>query len=264
MLTKLNEGRISLGMITFGTDPNWLEILAYAGLDYVKIDMMLTPLDWNDARHMVNAARAAGISSIIRLQSNPWERTNYPFGQDALRALAIGADGVYISLNTADEVKELINTGKDWHRKIHVIPFTPNDFEDRKKEIIESTIVSPLLESKVALDNLEEIMAVEGLKIAFLGISDLARAHGYAFDYEHPEVWKLVDKAVKLGEKHGVIVGGNTGYAFRDFESVAKRVRRLYEHGLRIITIQSPEFLLQTALSKLKEAIENEVPIQVL
>ncbi|MDY0039814.1 MAG: aldolase/citrate lyase family protein [Desulforhabdus sp.] len=261
MWTKLNEGKVALGMITFGTEPNWIEIMAHAGLNFVKIDMMLTSIDWNDARHIVNAARAVGISTNIRLQSNPWAKAgNSTVGMDALRALAIGADGVYASLNTVDEIRELVSTGTDWHRKIHIIPFTASGYQDVKKEIIENTAVFPLIESMDAINNLEEIMSIEGLRLINLGISDLSVVHGHAFDYDHPAVWKLIDRAVKLGEKHKVIVGCNTGYAYRTFESVAKRVKALCEHGVRMITIQTPEFLLQTALHLLKEAIKKEVP----
>ncbi len=263
MLTKLNEGKVSFGMMTLSNDPNWIEIMAYAGLDCVWIDMMLSPIDWNDARHLVNAARAAGISPIIRLQANPWDSRNESAGMNALRALAIGADGVKLSCNTANEARQIISAGKDWHRKIHIIPFTPNDFEDHKKEIIENRVIIPGPESQEGWDNLEEIMAVEGMKFFFCGMSDTSRVIGHPFDYEHPDVWNLVDKAVKLAEKYGIIVGANTGYAAaRDIESVAKRIKRLCDHGIRMILIQSPEFLLQTALSELREAIKNEVPGQ--
>jgi 2-keto-3-deoxy-L-rhamnonate aldolase RhmA len=263
MLTKLNEGKVSLGMITFGNDPNWIEIMAYTGIDHVWIDMMLTPTDWNDARHLVNAARAAGITPIIRLPANPWDTRNDIVGINALRAFAIGADGVKLSYSTVDEVRQIMSAGKDWHQKVHIIPFTRNDFKDREKEIIEDRVIIPGPESQEGWDNSEEVMAIEGMKFFFCGLSDTSRDIGHPFDYEHPAVWKLLDKAVKSAEKYGLIVGANTGYGSRDITSVAKRIKRLCDHGIREIIIQSPEFLLQTALTELREAIKNEIPGQV-
>jgi 2-keto-3-deoxy-L-rhamnonate aldolase RhmA len=257
---KIDKGDLSLGMITFGTDPNWLEILAYIGFDHIKIDMMLTPIDWNDARHLVNAAHASGINAIIRLQSNPWIKDNPTLGQDALRALAIGADGVYVSVNSSKEVEELLEVKRDWHRKMHLFPYLLDDHEEIKNQLIEETIVFPLIESEHALDNIEEIMSIPELKIVGIGVGDISRILGVPFDFNNDKVWAVINDIVQMGKKYGVHISTNTGYDRSSLEQTANRIKNLHDHGINIITVQSPEFFLQMTLRELKARIKAKVP----
>lgn len=260
MIQNLESGKMSLGCLTFSNDPNWVEVMALAGLNHVTLDMMLTPMDWDNVRHLSNAARAAGIATMVRLESNPWDGGNATVAQQTLRALALGVDGVRVSLDSVDEIKQLIETGKDWHRKIHLMPFDQSTYKEYKADVERNTLIEPILESSGALEHIDEIVKIPDLRIISIGVSDAARCMGYPFDYENPEVWKFLDHAVKAAHDNGLWIQGNIGYGFRTLEDIAERVKRLYEHGFDAITLQGGEFILQVAIQELLAKVKTKIP----
>jgi len=239
---------MALGCLTSTGSANIPEVLAFAGLDWFQIDHMFTEIDWVTTSHMVRAAKLSGITPIVRVSNDPWvssSGTNPSLYANTLRALGVGAEGVCASISTAEEARAFVDLGKDWHRGIHIMSFTRETFPAHAARVAENTVMIPLVESLQGLDQIEEIMAVPGLRVITVGVSDISKELGYAFDYEHDAVWRVVDRFVATAEKHGVVVGANTGYEFRTAEEKAKRIARLHQHGIRVIHIQTAEFLLQ-------------------
>ncbi|WCM53232.1 4-hydroxy-2-oxoheptanedioate aldolase [Pseudomonas sp. WJP1] len=68
-------------------------------------------------------------------------------------------------------------------------------------------------ESRVALENLEAICAVEGVHGIFIGPADLAASMGHRGHPEHPEVQQAIDKAIRTIVASGKAAGTLTGDA---------------------------------------------------
>jgi len=249
LLDKIKEKKLSLGLVEVLDSPEAVETLAFAGMDWVCIDMMFTSTDWNRAAHMVRAARAAGTTPLIRVPCNPWatKGNDLHLAVDITRAFGINATGVVFSPNTTREVEIAIEVGKDWHHSIHIVRFADavNKFTKTEEEIAAETVVMPLIEGEDSVRNVADLLSVDGLKTACLAITDASRMLGHPLQYEHPEVWRWIDKAANAAEKHGVVLGGNTGYQFQTAVDIAKRIKRLYDHGIRIVLIQTSGALLQ-------------------
>ena len=47
---------------------------------------------------------------------------------------------------------------------------------------------------------IDEILAIEGVRIVMLAMTDLSKALGHPFQYEHPEVWEALDSIVKKAD----------------------------------------------------------------
>jgi 2-keto-3-deoxy-L-rhamnonate aldolase RhmA len=264
LLEAVKAKRLSLGVLEVTASPEMVEVLAYAGFDWVVIDLMFESTDWTLAANMVRAAKAWGITPLIRVPSNPWVQEEDPhILVDITRALGIGATGVTLSVNTPDIVAKALEVCKEWHRNIHIMPFAEDmrKYAQVQKKMAEDTLLIPLLESQQALQNMEEICKVHGLKAFNVAISDVSRMIGHSFDYEHPEVWKVVDKAANLAEKYNLYLGGNTGYQFQDPVSIAKRIKRLYDHGVRRVTVQTTGALFQFFCQSIIKATRAELGI---
>jgi 4-hydroxy-2-oxoheptanedioate aldolase len=67
----------------------------------------------------------------------------------------------------------------------------------------------PLLESQLALDKLDEILAVPGLRAVFLGMGDLSVILGHPNDYTHPDLTAFIADTVARAAKHDVAVFAN-------------------------------------------------------
>ncbi len=248
LIEAMKAKRLSLGILEVTASPEVVETLAYAGFDWVCIDLMFESTDWSLAANMVRAAKAWGISPLIRVPSNPWAAGEDPHVLvDITRALGIGATGVAVSVDTPQIVEKAVEVCKEWHRNIHVMPFAEDmrKYAEVQKKMAEKTLLVPLLESEGSLKNMEEICKVPGLKAICIAISDASRILGHPFDYEHPDVWRVVDQAARLAEKYDLYLMGNTGYQFQDAESIAKRIKRLYDHGVQMVLVQSTGSLLQ-------------------
>ena len=54
------------------SSPELIEVLAYAGFDFVFVDQMQTGVDWGGLANMVRAARGSEMAVIARVENDPW------------------------------------------------------------------------------------------------------------------------------------------------------------------------------------------------
>ena len=143
-------------------------------------DMMFTAHDWDNIAHLVRAARGTGISPMIRVQAFPWATgTDRRTVSDAARALALGATAVTVSVGSKEEVRELMGLRDDWHRLIHLRRFsTAEDFPEYNDRTREGTLVVPTVESEGGLRDLDEILAIDGVRLVWLAAGDVTKILG--------------------------------------------------------------------------------------
>jgi hypothetical protein len=81
-----------------------------------------------------------------------------------------------------------------------------------------------MIETKQALDNLEDIVSVKGLDAVYIGPSDLSLALGCTptFDDVDPPVTEAIDRILASAKKHGIAAGIHNGTP----EAALKRIRK--------------------------------------
>lgn len=223
------------------------DIFGEVGLDYAVLDAMLCAPDWSDAQAYGRAALLRGLDPFIRLPSYPWldAGDSHAFAE-TVRAFGIGLNGVCVSINTAREVAEHIEISNTWHKNVHLHPFSRETFEQYETANADENIVMPLVESETSIAEIEKILAVDGLKIVWLGLTDLSRMLDVPFDYDNQKVWDFVDRAVEAADANGVAICCNPGYEFsRDINTLQERIAKLRSHGVRGIQLQNSGFLVQ-------------------
>jgi 2-keto-3-deoxy-L-rhamnonate aldolase RhmA len=130
-------------------------------------------------------------------------------------------------------------------------PFNSFEDWDRKREgSSEETFIIPQPESRGALDSLEDVMRLPGVKIVLIAMTDGSRVltDSNRPDFYHPALWEYVDRAVALGKEYGVTVGANTSYAY-DLDEIEHRISVLQEHGVQMILVQGAMFLFQVTMT---------------
>ena len=101
----LMNGKTVFGPFLKLTDPAVVEIMGFAGFDFVIIDQEHGPISLQNAQNMVRAAESVGISPIIRVNKN--EETSI------LRALDIGAQGIQIpQINSTENAIQAVQSVK--------------------------------------------------------------------------------------------------------------------------------------------------------
>jgi 4-hydroxy-2-oxoheptanedioate aldolase len=248
----MREKKLSLGLYFMNSSPELMEIAGVAGFNHVIIDHMFTGIDWGTTAHMVRAAQLFGVSPIVRVQTYPWgsEGRDVRVAAEVARALGIGASGAMISIGSVTELERALQVRRDlFHKRIHLINWLPSVEEDPVRQAPEEKdfIVLPLIELPSLMDQIDEIVSLEGLKAIALGMGDMCKAVGHPSDDEHEDVWKFVDKAVRAAEPHGIAVWVNI-YLHWTLKEIVGRIERLWKHGIYTIQVQTPEAFLRYAL----------------
>ena len=168
--------------------PTLCEKLVRSGADSVFIDCEHGLAGFEDIHHMAKAARYAGGFGIVRPQNQ--ERSTIT------RCLNAGADGVMVPL---------IHTAEIARQVVHTFRYAcPDDHETR--------LLIGMVESVEAVRNLDEILAVEGIDVFFVGPGDLSQSMGYspavaAGKRRAQPVLDLVDQTLQRIRAAGKVAG---------------------------------------------------------
>lgn len=235
---------LAMAWVTCGV-PHAVEVMADAGNDLVLIDRQ-HGLGGHEA--MVNcliAARAAGLPALVR-----------PLTADAGligAALDAGAQGVLCPLvETADDVAACVRAAKyppdglrSWgpYRGKLV---AQGDYTERSKDW---TFLAIQLETRSAMDNLDDILKVEGLDMVLVGPNDLALALTGKRDIRAPEVMDACDQILRKAREASVftaIFANDLDYA-KPFASA----------GWDVITVSTDMSLLGSAAAAAVEGLKG-------
>lgn len=198
--TSLKD-KLALGKTVLGTwceipSPEFINVLAKGGFDFVIIDMEHGSCDFEQAGKMVMAAQVEGCSAIIRVPTNN--------KSDILRALEIDAEGVIVPhVETAAERKSVIDAIKFppiGNRSLN--PYVraggyrsvPNFTKIQNKK----TLSAILIESLQGIENIEQIIDDDYLDVVYMGSYDISIALGLPGQTEHPHVIKVLEKMAKI------------------------------------------------------------------
>ena len=101
-----------------------------------------------------------------------------------------------------------------------------------------------MIETRKALDNLDDIVAVEGLDAVFIGPSDLGLSLGYVpGNYEEPVLLKAIETILKTAHTQGIHAGIYT--------LTAAFARQMIELGFDYVVISSDARLLAAQAKKI-------------
>jgi len=195
-----------------------IELLGYAGFDFIVIDMEHTTLDFGQAERMVRVADLHGMSSIIRVPDAS--------RMSILRALDLGAAGVQVpQIYSADEVRAVVDKAKyppqgsrglTYAHRAASFGHMPSTYAEEQNEA--GTIIVHV-ETVSAYDNINELCAVDGLDVVFIGPLDLSVCLGMTgADYIKGKlaapVQSILDACRRAGKMPGIAVSNAAQYKF--------------------------------------------------
>jgi len=246
---KLQAGKKASGAWLFTGSADMAEILGGCGFDGIMIDHEHGVGDLPAAIHQHRAIRSAGKTSVmIRI---PW---NDPVM--VKRALDAGMEGImFPSVNTAEEAKLAVEACR----------YPPNGFrgagfgaaraanfgrhtEAYRSDFEDKMMIVCQIETKQAVGNIEEIAAVDGVDMLFIGPYDLSGSIKKLALFDDPEVKALFelarDKIKKSGKWLGCIAKG------------ADHANQMYEEGFDFLLMASETSLVATAADNLLDQLK--------
>src|SRR5665647_1183211 len=100
------------------------------------------------------------------------------------------------------------------------------------------TMVVVYCETMEAINNLDEMLTVEGVDVLFIGPFDLTQALGVIGQPNHPKVLETIDMIVKKTRAAGKAAG--------IIASDAERAKALIAQGFQMVVVGSDQNFIQT------------------
>jgi 4-hydroxy-2-oxoheptanedioate aldolase len=184
--------------------PAVVEMCGHAGFDFVIIDNEHGPASIETTEHLIRSARCANIIPIVR--------TLEP---EILRILDIGASAIQVpQVNTAEQARRIVAAAKYPPVGNRGAAFSPRAAgygffggAAHAKTSNEGLGVILMIETREALDNLDEILTVPGIDALFIGPNDLSFSMGLSGDQKHADVVSAIDSAIKKIARSKVAAG---------------------------------------------------------
>jgi len=203
----LNEGKIAFGPFMKFTDPAAVEIMGFAGFDFVIIDAEHGPISIENAQNMIRAAESVNITPIIRVGNNE--------ESFILRALDIGAQGIEIpQINSKSDAVRAVKSVKyspqgerGVCRYVRAANYSSMDKFKYFKSANKETMIIAHIEGVEGINNLDEILSVSGIDVIFIGPYDLSQSLGIPGEVNHPLVIEKMKEVVLKCKQSKVAVG---------------------------------------------------------
>jgi len=243
---RLDSGETVLGTFQLTDSPVVAEITGLAGLDFVVLDQEHGPLTAETCQGLVAAAETGGASPIVRVRENA--------APEIQRALDIGAAGVQVpQIETAETARRAVEAAR--FSPIGQRGLSPyvrageyagiEDFTARENERV---VVSVHIEGERGVENVEEIMSVEGLDVAFLGPYDLSQSLGIPGQVHDERVERMMADVCERASDHDIAVG-----AYANDPAMAQC---WIDAGVQYVTVAVDGALIHQSMAEVAEAID--------
>jgi len=196
---KLKAGRTVAGTFVEIGHPDVTEWLSQVGFDWLLLDAEHGPLEFETLQRMMQSMHNPDCVPIVRPQWNDPVIIK--------RILDLGAYGVLIPwVNTRAEAEEAVKACKYPPEGIRGYGprragmLDPEYFRTANSELL----VAVQIETRTALDNLDEILSVEGIDACYVGPYDLSCSLGFGIppNWHDPVYLNAFDRILEAAKLH--------------------------------------------------------------
>lgn len=249
-LTKLKAGgEVVTGWLAIPSSVS-AELMAKQGFDALTIDLQHGAVDYSDMLPMLQAISTTDTTPMVRL---PWNDPSI-IG----RVLDAGAYGVICPLiNTGEEAEAFVKASRYFPkggRSVGPLRASLYAGADYFKNANDTIVTMAMVESRQAIDNLDDILSVPGLDGIYVGPSDLAVSMGEnaGFDPKFPEVYEAIQYVAAKTKEKGLIAGIHVGSV--------EYGQKMRESGYRFMAYLSDFRMMQWAASNSLAAFRSGTP----
>jgi 4-hydroxy-2-oxoheptanedioate aldolase len=245
----LAAGRVQIGLWTSLADPYAIEIVASAGFDWLVVDAEHGPNDLRSVLGQLQAVAPYSVEPVVRL----------PVGDPVLikQYLDTGAHSLLIPMvESGHQAQQLVAATRYAPRGIRGVASARasrwggiSDYFRRANELV---CLLPQVETAKGLEDLDEILAVEGVDGVFIGPSDLAASLGHLGNPGHPDVVSAIEGAISR-----IVASGKAAGILTADTALA---RRYIELGVRFCAVGIDTIMLAQAARSLARKFKDDLP----
>lgn len=248
------KAAIAKGYPVFGSfvtigHPTVVEVLGLSGIDFVWVEGEHAALSLPQILSLNMATSESGIVPIVRVPTNH---------SDVIKQ--------YVDTGAMGIIVPIVKTRDDAHRAVCALKYPPRGergiglgratryfikLQDYLARANRDVMVMLMIETKEAVDNIEDILTVPGIDLLCVGPFDLSASMGYIGEPSHPEVKKAVEKVEVAAMRAGVPLGISV--------PDKKAAYRLMARGYRFFVIGADvEYLFQSAKTFMEQPVTAE------
>lgn len=247
-----DAGRTAVNGWIAAPSPITVEAMASASWDTLTVDLQHGTADYSDLLAILPVIEKSGAAPLVRV---PWLDE-----ASIMRALDAGALGI---------IAPMINTAADAQRLVSACLYPPNGersfgpirarFAHKGYSVSSANnevVPFAMIETREAVENLKDILAVQGLGGIYIGPADLSLAHGFppGFDREEPEMVDLIASILSAANEAHIRCGIHCGSAHY--------ARRMAEKGFSLVTIGSDTRFIEAAAASTVCEFRGKTPTQ--
>jgi 2-dehydro-3-deoxyglucarate aldolase/4-hydroxy-2-oxoheptanedioate aldolase len=201
----LKEGKYTCGSWVSLCSPIGAEAMGLSGFDWLLIDMEHGAGDLQTLLTQLQGIAAAG-------ETVPFVRVQWNDAVVIKRVLDLGAYGVMVpAIRSAEEAKAAVAAIKYPPQGIRGLAGNRGAKYgldgDYVKQANDEIMMILQIENKAAIDQIDAILDVPGIDVAFLGPNDLSGDMGHVGNWDHPDVQKAIKKLEDAADKRNIPLG---------------------------------------------------------
>lgn len=243
---RLAEGRFIVnGWLSIGASYS-AEGAGHTGLHSVTIDLQHGMLDFSTALQMLQALSSTPAVPMVRVPSLDPPRI--------MQLLDAGAYGVICPMiSTPEEAASLVAAcrypphGNRSFGPSRGLLYGGPDYVAKANETV---MVIPMIETAQAVERIDDILAVTGIDMIYVGPNDLAFELDGHVNYPRPNSEAAIERVVRSADRRGVPAG--------IFCSGAEEAERRIAQGFRLVTPGNDFSHLTRSLKDAVARLEND------
>lgn len=236
---KLKNNELTIGSWIMMGSPISVEVMALAGFEWLVVDIEHTSIDLETAQTLITTIQANGIKALVRISKN----------EEVIikRILDMGADGIIVPMVcTKEEALQAVEYAKYppiGKRGVGLYRAQKygTKFEEYKKWVNEELVIIAQIEHIDAVNNIDDILAVEGIDGTIIGPYDLSGSMGFPGEFEREDVKEAVQKVLDRCKEHGIPSG------FHVVDTEPEKLNQKIEQGCTFLAYGIDYFFMRDA-----------------
>jgi 2-dehydro-3-deoxyglucarate aldolase/4-hydroxy-2-oxoheptanedioate aldolase len=216
-------------------------------MDYVMVCTEHSAYSLETVVNLVAHAHAAGLTPVVRIPDLSYEHVT--------RLLDTGCQSLIVPhVKTGAEVRRFIELAKyhpEGKRGMAILMGANTGYEDvdpavAMKHANENTLLSVIVETKEALENVEEIL-IPGIDLVLVGYQDLAQSLGIPGLYSHPDLRAAQARVLQLCKQRGIATAGAVNHP--------ENMKAVVESGAQYLLYGTDLILMRREAQRAVEAL---------
>ncbi len=192
--SAITSGSKAYGLTLTFPEPTIAEWAGYLGFDFLHLDMEHGVFDWESAEMMCRAADMHGMTCTARIPNTETDTILRAFDRGLMGILCPHVDNA----EQAQRIASAARFGPAGERSFGTsrgrdYGLTGKSPAQYMAEFNEQVTVAIQIETKHAVDNIDDILRVDGIDLITFGPQDLAQSLGHPGHADHPDVLNAME-----------------------------------------------------------------------